>query len=410
MSCMARRGGLAPMVAVATLALGLGACGSSNDSASSGGSGSAGASVKVSDTGPGLQGLPADLRAAYKNSGQTTEDSPYFGFKPKQGPPWTIAYVSTYSGNTWRGKVMAAIKDDFAKYKALGLVDKLIVTESNFDVSRTGQQIRQAVDRGADAILTIAPSATGINPAIDAAFKAGVPVINFDSPVTTLHAINVGVNYYQAGHDQAEYVASKVGKGPIIYMGGIPGFAASQLLKQGALDVYKQKGVKILAQPDGMWTQPVAKAALLKTLSSTPSKIAYVHQQAGMGGGVAQALQQTGRGATPFLTADDAAGGVAWSKDPGSNSEGFSEFPPGGDARIAFDVMMRTLEGQGPKITSILRMPVTFSESELASMLPPNAGINTPEWFESVPPTYRTKDLPRYFARPADPTAFKPAS
>lgn len=391
-----------PAVLALAAALALPACGDESTTGSKAGSDAE--STRASDTGPGLDGLPKDLKAAYADSGQTTEESPYFTFRAKDPPPWTIAYVSTFAGNTWRADVMAELKKQFAEYKAAGLVDKLIVTESNNDVGRTSQQIRQALDKGADGILTIAPSATGINPAIDAAFRKGVPVVNFTSPVTSVNAINTGVNYYQAGRKQAEYVAGKVGSGgQVIYVNGIPGFAASEQMKEGSLDVYNEKGIKVVAKPDGIWTNSIAKAALLKTLSTNPGKLDFVHQQSGMAQGTLEALKQTGRAEVPVTVADDVAGAAAWRENKELSDLGFSEFPARSEARLAFDVLVRTLQGQGPKITSILREPTTFTFDELAEILPAGADTKNTDWVESISEEYYTETLPKFFSKPADP-------
>jgi ribose transport system substrate-binding protein len=394
---------LVTVVLMAIVAVVIGACGSDGSDGDS--------PATADDSGPGLRGLAPELRAAYKGSGQTTADSPYFDFKPKQGPPWTIAYASTYSGNTWRADVMDELKKQFEEYKALGLVDKLIITESNGDVARTSQQIRQALDKGADGIITIAPSATGINAAIDAAFRKGVPVVNFESPVTSINAINSGVNNYEAGRMQAEYVADKVGKGGrVIFLNGIPGFSASEQMKAGTMDVYAERGVKVVASADGYWTNPIAKTALLKLLSTTPGKVDFVHQQAGMGQGAIEALKQTGRGDIPVLIADDIAGAVYWQKDQKMAETGFSEFPARSDARLAWELLMRTLEGQQPKITSILRAPATFSYDDLATLLPADATTKNTDWVESLTEDYYTKTVPKFFAAPLDPKKFEVGS
>lgn len=404
-------GRLACGLAVLAITAGLAACGDESVPGADGAgeATAAAASTKADDRGPGLAGLPAELRAAYEDSGQTTEESPWFDFKAAGPPPWKLAYVSTFSGNTWRASALDELKKLEAKYKALGLVSELIVTESNGDVTRTSQQIRQALDKGADGILTIAPSATGINPAIQAAAKKGVPVVNFTSPVTSTKAINTGVNNYAAGRAQAEYVAGKVGKGgKVIYLNGIPGFAASEQMKEGALDAYDKQGVDVVAKVDGIWTNSIAKAALLKTLSTKPGKLDFVHNQSGMAQGAIDALAQTGRKAVPVLVADDVAGAAYWRDNPDFAETGFSEFPARSEARLAFEVLLRTLEGQGPRITSILRAPSTFTHDDLAKLLPAGADEKSTDWIESVPEEYFAETLPEFFSKPADPATFKP--
>jgi ribose transport system substrate-binding protein len=404
---MFKRASAAALVAALVAAAAVAGCGSDSEGSSDD---ATAAATKANDRGPGLAGLPPDIQKLYVKSGQTTQVSPYFHFKAKSPPPWTIAYASSYAGNTWRGDVLKEIKALFATYKQAGLVDKLIVSESNNDVSRHGQQLRQALDKGADGILTIAPSATGVNPAIDAAYRAGVPTVTFTSPVTTVNGINTGVNYYTAGREQAEWGAKTVGaNGRVIYLNGIPGYAASEQMKEGSLEVYKEKGIKVVAKPDGIWTQSIGKAALLKTLSTTPGKVDLVHQQSGMAEGALEALQQTGRKSTKVLIADDVAAASYWRDHPDFVDLGFSTFPARNEARVAWEVLLRTLEGQGPRITSILRQPTTFSHDDLARLLPANASAKSTDWIETIPESFYKDTLPKYFRAPADPLTWKPA-
>ena len=72
--------------------------------------------------------------------------------------------------------------------------------------------------------------------------------------------------------------------------------------------------------------------------------------------------------------------------------------------------MMRTLEGQGPKVESILVDPIMLSMDDVKAKLADNCDPQTSQWWEVGPakwgqdPAY----LNAFFLHPADPTAYKP--
>lgn len=114
----------------------------------------------------GVDELPAELAAAYKglDPQQPVGPSAYRDWKPKKGPPWTIGYASSYAGNSWRAAAMDRLMNKLLKkYKDAGLVDKVIVTQSDLKDSVQIQQMRQLVDKGADAIIICCSNVTALN-------------------------------------------------------------------------------------------------------------------------------------------------------------------------------------------------------------------------------------------------------
>ncbi len=85
----------------------------------------------------GVDDLPKDVQQRLYSKGaldpmQPTGPSAYANWKPKKGPPWTIGYASSYAGNTWRAAALDHLeKDLIPKWKKLGLIKDVIVTQSN---------------------------------------------------------------------------------------------------------------------------------------------------------------------------------------------------------------------------------------------------------------------------------------
>ena len=71
--------------------------------------------------------------------------------------------------------------------------------------------------------------------------------------------------------------------------------------------------------------------------------------------------------------------------------------------------MMRTLQGQGPKVQSILTKPQTMTFDELTKVLDENCNEDSDGWYNVGAENWASKaHLDQFFLRPADPEAYKP--
>ena len=144
----------------------------------------------------GVDELPPDIQSRLYDKGQLDPQQPtgpsaYRDWKPKKGPPWTIGYASSYAGNTWRAAAMEELeKDLIPKWKKLGLVKDVIVTQSNLKDSVQIQQMRQLVDRGVDALIICCSNPTALNETVKYAYDKGVPTFSMVGYVTSPYAVN----------------------------------------------------------------------------------------------------------------------------------------------------------------------------------------------------------------------------
>jgi ribose transport system substrate-binding protein len=98
-----------------------------------------------------------------------------------------------------------------------------------------------------------------------------------------------------------------------------------------------------------------------------------------------------------------------WRKNPKFISSAIQAWPPGDDFELSWNIMMRTLEGQGPKIQSILTKPQVLKFDELTKVLDENCNENSDGWYNVGAESWASKAyLDQFFLRPADPEAFKP--
>ncbi|AZO75988.1 ABC transporter substrate-binding protein [Mesorhizobium sp. M1D.F.Ca.ET.043.01.1.1] len=358
--------------------------------------------------------VPEGQKAAYERVDPQLPigPSPLVNFKPKKGPPWKIGYASNYAGNGWR----AAIMDEFTnkllpKYKAAGLVSDFVVTQSELKDTVQIQQMRQMVDDGVDAIIICCSNVTALNQTIEYAHDKGVPVISFSGYVTSPLAINATENAVQNGYIAGEWLAKEMGgKGNILLVSGIPGMATSDSFDLGAKEALADHpDVKIVGNVAGNWTDQVAQVEVQKFLATNPQQIDGILAQSSNENGVLNAVRQSGREMMPIVLGGEASAACFWRNTPDFISKSFHFWPPRADARLAWEVTLRVLEGQGPKNQSILRQALPYTIEDVNAALPKDCDPNSTDWIEPKGDDWATSGvLDAFFERPHDPLSWKP--
>ena len=108
-------------------------------------------------------------------------------------------------------------------------------------------------------------------PAIDAAGKAGVPVVVVDNVIADAdYAVN---SWSQNNSGAAAGVAGLVKKGNLLFVRGLAGNPVEQAFEDAAeADVKACPGLKIVGTVWGKWTNPTAKSEVVKWLAAHPGK------------------------------------------------------------------------------------------------------------------------------------------
>lgn len=98
--------------------------------------------------------------------------------------------------------------------------DTLIALDPALDPSKQISQIEDLISQGVDAIFVTPADWKGIRPALEAAQKAGIPIINVDAPVydTDLVASIIASDNYNAGVICANDMMSKLNKAKIVIL------------------------------------------------------------------------------------------------------------------------------------------------------------------------------------------------
>ncbi|WP_075292999.1 ABC transporter substrate-binding protein [Pararhizobium arenae] len=362
----------------------------------------------------GLDSLPPEQQAIYEHVDPAIPlgGTVFKDFVAKRPPPWKIGYASTYAGNTWRAAMLDELNNVLLpKYKDAGLVSELVVTQSDLKDAVQIQQMRQMVDSGVDAIIICCSNVTALNQTIEYAYSKGVPVFSVSGYVTSPYAISATENNTQGGYTAAKWLAEEIGgKGNVLLVSGIPGFASSDSFDIGANKALTEyPDIKVVGNVAGKWTDQVAQVEVQKFLATNPAQIDGMVVQSASENGVLNAILQSGRDRMPIVLGGEASAACYWRKNPDFVSKSFHIWPPRADISMVWDVMMRTLQGQGPKIQSILRPVLPYTIDDVKEVLGEDCDLNSTDWIEPKGDAWWPADVAaQYFERPSDPLTWKP--
>jgi ribose transport system substrate-binding protein len=367
---------LLTVVALGVVA-GCGSDDSNSDSASSSGSGSsasdAGASTtklagtcgqdvgqKVESPDGSFDKLSPEAQKEYTYFPYPVTESAWATFKGKK-PPYKIGYISQplYGSGGWLGHILDQVKKLAEEGKKNGTISSLETYVPPDPATATPAQQISAVQRmvrdGVDAIMILPIATDAIVPAIDAAGKAGVPVIGVDSP---LPGSKYGVYTWTDNNSPTYSETMKIigGKGNVLIVRGVAGAGAESFWYKSAVDAAKAcPGVKVVGELKGDWNNATAKTAILSFLASHPgTKIDAVLEAGGMAPGIMDAFIQNGSGMPAVSIAPCTTGVLSWwLENIDKTSQSATCFDGYQTAWSNWGVMMRVLNGNGPKVNAI---------------------------------------------------------
>ena len=349
--------------------------------------GACGSTVPVGPSNPTgvYASMPANLKSIYSSYPNELIQSPWATTKITAKPPWKIGFIAFAITNPYNQDVLTGLQQQFAKAKAAGLVTGSLVTNipATMAASTAEQQIsaiQQMVSQGVNAIILLPVDSVAEAPAINAAGKAGVPVILADTPPApnTQYAVSAW------SQNQVEADAGALGlikQGNIVMVKGIAGNENDVVLyNQAIADLKNCPNIHVAATLYGNWDQGTAKTVVAQYIASHPQPLAGVIQDGGMMGGIIQAFESTG--ATVPVIADGECGGgdLSWwlaHKDTYKTVAGcFNGFQ---GAYTYMDVTLRVLDNKGPKY-NVLEMPTAaITNSNLAEFAKPGLPLSSTE-------------------------------
>jgi ABC-type sugar transport system substrate-binding protein len=333
-----------------------------------------------------LKTLPQAAQAAYTYDPYPVQATPWTAFAGKK-PPYKLAYVGEpyYGSAGWVSHVAKEFQTLADQYKRAGLVSSFKeFTPPDPATATPAQQIaafQQMVRSGVDGIFVLPLSSQAMNATVDAAGKAGLPVIGVD----TIFPGSKYVFSVWGNNQEPTYPATmKIihGTGNVLIVRGIPGGVDEQLWYDEAQQAIKAcPNVKVVGTVYSQWVDATAKTNILSWVAAHPGvKIDAVLQMGGVTQGIMGAFQQLGGKMPAISVAPCSVGQLSYQlahKSQGYDmaSTCFSGYQT---AWSSWGAMMRILAGNGPKTSYV---PVSFQDklitnANLTSIAKPNQPLD----------------------------------
>lgn len=318
-----------------------------------------------------LAALPPELAVLYTGYQGELSESVYADFGPVEGP-WKICHSESFQGNPWRIAVTNELERLVNGLKAAGKVSSFELSDSNMDVTLQITQVQTFIDEGCTVITMFPGSATGLNGVIAKAYEAGIPVVTFEGAATSPFALNVDSNWYRWAFDMATGIGERVGEGNIIAVEGIAGHPLVAQQAAGRIDALANyPGIKVVAKVHGDWTPTTTKNVILQALATNPAEVAAVWTTGSETKLIAQAFVESGRD-VPLVTGSISGDALGyWKQNPDKYRFYGNAVLPLVTAQSGFRVMVRLLEGQGPKLNTLLRPLPEVTQADLGDWWAP---------------------------------------
>jgi len=226
--------------------------------------------------------------------------------------PMTVGVVDGGGTNSWSKTVLAEIKSEAAKCKAITSVDYVA---GSFDLEKTTSGITSLASKGTNIILVIPDAGPGDAhlPAMRQATQAGSYVVAFASDPNG----KAGTDYLDytdqspqfVGKSWAQWVVDRLGSagGNVVFLGGPSGVAVSSQEFEGVKEVVAANPqIKLLNSEPVVtnWDPAQAQQAMAGLLAQYPKIDAVIADYGASAAGVIRAYQAAGI-SVPLLTSTD---------------------------------------------------------------------------------------------------------
>jgi ribose transport system substrate-binding protein len=367
--------GVAAALLVAAVTAACGSTSSNSGTASTTATASCGTSVPVGPSNPNgvYKTMSTSLKAVYSSYPGQLIASPWLTTKITAKPPWKIGYIAFAITNQYNQDSLTGLEQQFAIAKKAGLVQGSLLTNIPATMAAsTGEEqisaIEQMVQQGVNAIILEPVDSVAEAPAINAAGKAGVPVILADTPPApnTPYAVSA----WSQNQVEADAGALQIMKsGNIVIVRGIAGNENDVVLSNQALaDLKDCPKIHVAATLYGDWDEGTAKTVVSQYIASHPQPLAGAIQDGGMMAGVIEAFEAAGIKVPPISGGECYGGDLSWWLAHKSTYKTVAQcFNGFQGAYVYFDVALRILDNKGPKY-NVLEMPSpAITNANLAS-------------------------------------------
>ena len=205
-----------------------------------------------------------------------------------------------------------------AEAERLGV--ELITTNAESDLNKEISDIQSMVDQGVDVLIISPLASEGLDPALDYAKTAGVPIMTIDRLLTTKEACTdyigwVGSDFVEQGRRAADAMIRETGdEGKVAILLGAPGVNVTTDRNQGFLEQLEAQGsnLEIVAQQAANYERALGQTVTEQLITSNPEITAIYAHNDEMALGAVAALDAAGYapGDVAIITIDGTLGAV----------------------------------------------------------------------------------------------------
>ncbi len=176
--------------------------------------------------------------------------------------------VSQCSDDEWRHKMNTEILREAMFYNGL----KVEIRSAKDDNRTQIEDIQYFVEKGVDLLVVAPNEAVAITPAVEEAYRHGIPVVVVDRKIQSdQYTSFIGADNYKIGLDVGNYVLNHIDSlGNILEIMGLEGSTPAVERHKGFLDAIRNNPkVNIIASVDGEWLQDSAMEVMDSMLTLT---------------------------------------------------------------------------------------------------------------------------------------------
>lgn len=279
-----------------------------------------------------------------------------------------VGFSQMENDGPWRIAETNSIKSEAAR-----LADKfeLVVTDAQGQTSKQVSDVEDLVSRGVRAIFLAPRERNGLEPALQAAKEANIPVILVDREAAGTPGVDfvtvLKSDFIEQGRRAAQWLAQQTnGKANIVELTGTTGASVSQDRQQGfAEEIRKHPEMKIIASQTGNFNRAEGQKVMQNIIQSMGEQITavYAHNDE-MAIGAIQALKAAGKrpGKDILIVSVDgerAALQAIIDGDMNATVESNPRFGP-----LAFETLQKFLNGE--KVPPKIILPDRFFDASNA--------------------------------------------
>jgi ribose transport system substrate-binding protein len=328
---------------------------------------------KTEDSDHVLSSLPAETHKAFEGWDKV-QASNWSEWKPSHSGPDKVVVLLGPSVNAFNPEFEKLLKAEIGGSSLVGSGNISFESATSSTASGQIQQYDSAVAEKPDLIVVEPNVPPAMIQAIEAAAKAGIPTVSTLDEIDTPDAVSVNFNG-NLGSALATSLGVRIGgsKGAAVVMRGFP-TATTDISETKALEntLKSCPEMNLAAELIGGFEPNTAKSEMIKYLAGKPEEVSVVQQNGGMGEGVIEAFESTGRPVPTLIDMGPTSDSLGYWRQNQSTYEGVALGNSAAAlAAVTSDTVLAMLEGRGPKINSIPLEPELITNE------------NIDEWAES---------------------------